>query len=93
MRQQTEPKASPLNIRIKPEQRRLIERAAGAKDMTVSDFVREVALAEARNTLLDRTLLPLDDARWRAFVAALDAPPTDNPRLSDLMARSPSWER
>lgn len=93
MRQQTEPKASPLNIRIKPEQRRLIEQAAGARDMTVSDFVRDVALAEARDTLLDRTLFPLDDARWNAFAAALDAPPADNPRLKDLMARTPSWER
>ena len=93
MRQQRQPRASPLNIRIKPDQRRLIEQAAEVRDMTVSDFVRDVALAEARNTLLDRTLFPLDDEQWTAFVAVLDAPPADNPRLKDLMARSPSWER
>jgi uncharacterized protein (DUF1778 family) len=89
----TKEKVSPLNIRIKVHQRRLIEQAAGATDKTVSDFVREAAVREARNTLLDQTTIYFTDPSWEAFTAALDADPEDNARLRDLMSRQPPWER
>ena len=88
----TEEKVTPLNIRIKSQQRKLIEEAARAADKTVSDFVREVAVREAQNTLLDRTAIYFTDAVWEEFTAALDAAPKDNPRLHDLMSRKPIWE-
>jgi len=81
-----------LNIRIKSAQRTLIEQAARASGKTVSDFVREAALREAQNALLDRSAIELDAAQWERFVAALDAPPARNPRLRSLMARKPAWE-
>jgi len=87
-----EERVAALNIRIKSAQRALIEQAARASGKTVSDFVREVALREAENALLDRSAIELDAARWERFVAALDAPPASNPRLRDLMARKPAWE-
>jgi uncharacterized protein (DUF1778 family) len=87
-----EEKVPPLNIRIKAQQRKLIEEAARAADKTVSDFVREVALREARNTLLDRTAIYFTDAAWEEFTTALDEAPKDNPRLRDLMSRKPIWE-
>ena len=34
----------------------------------------------------------LDQSRWNEFTAALDAPPSDNPRLRTLLARKPAWE-
>jgi len=34
----------------------------------------------------------LDDARWAAFLAALDEPPAENARLRVLPARKPAWE-
>ena len=85
--------ATPLNIRIKSDQRSLIEQAAEATEMTVSDFVREAAVREAENALLDRTTFELDETRWDEFVEALDAPPSDNPRLRDLMTRKAPWEK
>ena len=85
-------KASPLNIRIKAYQRKLIEDAAGVADKTVSDFVREAAVREARDTLLDQTSICFTDQAWEEFTTALDAPPDDNPRLRDLMSRQPLWE-
>lgn len=93
MQPNTEDKVSPLNIRIKAHQRKLIEQAAGATDRTVSDFVREVALREARNTLLDQTTIRFTDQAWESFTTALDADPADNPRLRDLMSRRPPWEK
>jgi len=88
----TAEKATPLNIRVKASQRSLIERAAYEADKTVSDFVRDAAMREAESTLLDRTAFRLDPQAWDAFISALDATPSDNPRLRDLMKRRAPWE-
>lgn len=88
-----QPEKSPaLNIRIKAPQRALIARAATRANKTISDFVRDAAIQEAEAILLDVTRIELDPAAWAQFTAALDAPPADNPRLRDLMARKAPWE-
>ena len=86
-------KTAPLNIRVKAPQRALMEQAASAAEMTVSDFVRDAALIQAKNALLDRTNITLNEQEWAAFVEALDAPPASNPRLRDLMSRRATWEQ
>ncbi len=85
--------ATPLNIRVKPQQRRMIEEAARSSEKTVSDFVRDAALREAKNTLLDETVIRLSEADWDRFVTVLDAPARANPRLHDLMSRKPIWKQ
>ena len=89
----TAPRATPLNIRIRADQRSLIEQAAQVLDKTVSDFVREAALREANNALLDQTVFQLDSAAWDKFNAALDASPDNNPKLDDLLSRQPVWDK
>ena len=84
--------ATPLNIHIRSDQRDLIEQAASVLDKTVSDFVREAALREANNALLDQTIFQLDSAAWKKFNAALDASPSNNPKLKDLLSRKLVWE-
>lgn len=86
-------RAPSLNIRIKAPQRALIERAAQHANKSLSDFVRDAAIQEAENALLDTTHIKLDPIAWEQFIAALDAPPVDNPRLRDLMSRKPLWQR
>lgn len=92
MQPQVKDKVAPLNIRIRADQRRLIEQAAKSTDKTVSDFVRDAALDEAKNALLDQTAFYFTDDAWSEFTAALDAPPTESPRLRDLMSRKPVWK-
>ena len=87
----SEVKISPLNIRIRADQRRLIEQAAQALDKTVSDFVREAALREANQTLLDQVIFQLNPVAWQQFNEALNQPPVSNPRLQDLLQRKPIW--
>ncbi len=91
MRSQPRENTPALNIRIKAQQRRVIEQAAEMSDKTVSDFVRDAALREAQNTLLDRTDFHLDAKTWERFTTALDAPLKDNPRLRDLLSRKVAW--
>jgi uncharacterized protein (DUF1778 family) len=93
MRSHVDRKVPPLNIRVKAQQRTLIEHAAVATDKTVSDFVRDAAVREAQNALLDQTTIYFTDEAWETFTAALDAPPEANSRLRDLMSRKPIWER
>jgi uncharacterized protein (DUF1778 family) len=86
-------KSPALNIRIKAPQRTLIERAARQAHKSISDFVRDAAIQEAESTLLDSTGIALDPPAWEQFIAALDATPSENPRLQDLMSRKAPWDR
>jgi uncharacterized protein (DUF1778 family) len=78
-----------LDLRLTPEAKRTLNIAASAAGRSVSEFVLESALARAEETLADRQHFGLDADQWAAFMAALDAPPRDNPRLRRLL-REPS---
>lgn len=78
-------KTQRVDLRISPAAKQLIQAAAQAQDKTVSEFLIDSGLASAAETLADRRLFLLDDARWAEFQAALDAPPRARPRLAKLM--------
>jgi uncharacterized protein (DUF1778 family) len=78
-----------LDIRLTPEDERMLQAAAAAARQSVSEFVLESALARAAETLADRTRFGLNAEQWKAFLTALDAPPRDLPRLERLF-REPS---
>ncbi|MBO0906295.1 DUF1778 domain-containing protein [Jiella sonneratiae] len=81
-----------LNLRIKPELRGLIDRAAELLGRTRTDFVLEAARKAAEDALLDRTVFTVDAAAYAAFLERLDAPPQPNERLRRMMATSAPWE-
>jgi uncharacterized protein (DUF1778 family) len=58
--------------------------SARAAHRSVSEFVLASALARAEETLIERQRFELDAERWAAFMAALDAPPREAPRLRRL---------
>jgi uncharacterized protein (DUF1778 family) len=78
-------KTQRVDLRISPSAKQMIQAAAQAQDKTVSEFLIDSGLASAAETLLDRRLFLLDDAKWAEFEAALDAPPRARPRLARLM--------
>jgi uncharacterized protein (DUF1778 family) len=86
-------RTSNINIRVEPQQRELIKRAAAAKRTTQTEFILEAACREAETVLLDRRYFTLDDEAFRRFTDALDAPPADNPRLRELMRTKAPWEK
>jgi uncharacterized protein (DUF1778 family) len=67
-----------------------LQEAAGVSNKSLTEFVLDNALNAAYD-VPDRRKFYLDQESWDAFMAALDAPPKDNPRLRDLFARKPSW--
>lgn len=92
----TKPKATPrrdtLNLRIKGEERGLIDRAASLTGKTRTDFVLEAARRAAEEALLDRTLFIVSPHAYAEFLARLEAPAQPNERLRRTMQTTPPWE-
>ena len=74
-------KRGTLNIRIKPEVRGLIDRAAELVGKNRTDFVLDAARHAAEETLLDRTVFVMNPKAYADFVKRLDAPPKPNAPL------------
>ena len=74
-----------LDLRLTAEAKRMLVAAAAAQRRSVSDFVLESAIGRAEEALADRRTFLLDAEKWEAFLAALDAPTADSPRLRRLL--------
>lgn len=86
------PRRESLNIRIKPEDRGLIDRAACLLGKNRTDFMLEAARRAAEEALLDRTVFVVSPEAYQAFLALLDAPPQPNERLRKTMQTPAPWE-
>ncbi|MGA3027649.1 MAG: DUF1778 domain-containing protein [Bryobacteraceae bacterium] len=86
------PKRETLNIRIKPEVRGLIDRAAEMTGKTRTDFVLDAARHAAEDALLDRAVFAVSPRAYAAFLKRLDAPPKPNERLRRTMRTSAPWD-
>ena len=89
----TETRSERVDLRMTPSAKRTLQQAAALTHKTLTEFLLDSGLNSAFDTLADRRVLRLDDASWKAFMSALDAPPKNNPRLRKLLARKPAWER
>jgi len=86
-------KRETLNIRIKPEERSLIDRAAKARGKNRTDFVLEAARSAAEEALLDQAIIFASQDAYAAFLARLDMPPQPNERLRETMQTPAPWEK
>jgi uncharacterized protein (DUF1778 family) len=91
--QPTESKRETLNLRIKPELRGLIDRAASLTGKNRTEFVLDAARLAAEDALLDRTVLAVDPRTYSEFLARLDAPPKPNDRLRRTLETPAPWEQ
>lgn len=83
-----------LNIRITPEEKRLVERAAKIARTTTSQFVTQAAVRSAEEIVADQQRFTLSPDKWDAFVEALDRPAREIPALKHALSRqSPFRER
>ena len=86
------PRRQTLNLRIKPEERGLIDRAAKTLGKNRTDFVLDAARRAAEDALLDRTVLTVSPKAYAEFLARLDAPPQPNERLQKTLRTVAPWE-
>jgi uncharacterized protein (DUF1778 family) len=85
-------KREALNVRIQPQLRALIDRAAALAGKNRTDFVLDAARRAAEDTLLDRTVFTVNTKEYRQFLARLDAPPRPNKRLVKTMRAPAPWD-
>lgn len=88
----TSSKRESLNIRIKPEERSLIDRAAKARGKNRTEFVLEAARTAAEEALFDQTIITASPEAYTAFLARLDMPPQPNKRLRKTMQTPAPWD-
>ena len=81
-----------LNIRIKTEERGLIDRAARARGKTRTDFILDAARLAAEEALLDQVLVSTSPEAFAAFLSRLDEPPHPNERLRKTMQTAAPWD-
>lgn len=81
-----------LNLRIKPAERGLIDRAAQLVGKTRTDFVLEAARLAAEDALLNRAVFRVGGRAYADFVARLDQPPQPNDRLRRTMQTPAPWD-
>ena len=89
----TDAKRETLNIRIKPEVRELIDRAAKSRGKNRTDFILDSARVAAEDTLIDQVIMTVSPQAFKQFQARLDMPPNPNDRLLKTMHTPAPWER
>ncbi|THV21050.1 DUF1778 domain-containing protein [Peteryoungia ipomoeae] len=82
----------PLNMRIKPQTRNLIDRAAELLGKTRTDFMLEASERRAEEVLLDRTVFRVSPEVYAEYLARLDEPVRPNEKLRHTMAAKASWD-
>lgn len=83
---------APINMRVLPEQKALISKAAEMLNMDRTTFILNVACREAENVLLDQRLFRLNQDDFDAFEAALTATPKPNNQLKKLLSEPAPWQ-
>jgi len=91
--ERTVTKRDTLNLRIKPELRGLIDRAASLVGKNRTDFVLEAARHAAEDALRERTVFAVEPKVYKEFLARLDARPKPNARLRRTLETRAPWEK
>lgn len=87
------PKRETLNIRIKPEERGLIDRAAQSQGKNRTDFILDAARLAAEEALLSQVVLTVSPQAYAQFLARLDQQPDPNERLRKTMQTPAPWDK
>jgi uncharacterized protein (DUF1778 family) len=77
-----------LQIRVKPADKALLERAAAASHLNVSAFVVQAAATKAEEILAERSSIRLSRDAAVAFSEALERPAEVNDRLGQALRRT-----
>jgi uncharacterized protein (DUF1778 family) len=85
-------KDHPLSMRLPEADIALIDRAAGLRGRSRTEFVRDAAVNAAEQVIMERTLIRMSAAGFEAFMAALTAPAAPVPGMVELLKRRAPWD-
>lgn len=81
-------KATKIQLRLRPDQKAVLARAAKLRQTTLSNFLLEHAYEAAQQVLAEQVDVVMTPAEWEAFCKALDAPPREIPALKKLFTEA-----
>ena len=82
-----------MNLRIRPEQKATLIRAAALKNTCLTDFVIQNALREAKIVIEDAERLVLSERDSLLVLKLLEDPPEANARLRAAISAMPKAKR
>lgn len=85
-------KEHPLSMRLPAADIAIIDRAAGMRGRSRTDFVREAAVRAAEDVLMESTLVRMDSAGFTAFLKTLAAPAGPVSGMVEVLRRTPPWK-
>ncbi len=92
MRRAAKRKEHPLSMRLPDADIAIIDRAAGLRGRSRTDFVREAAVRAAENVLMESALVRMSPSGFSAFMKALAQPAAAVPAMVELFKRPAPWE-
>ena len=84
-----------IHLRARPQDRKLIDRAAELSGANRSHFMLTAALKEAKNVLLDQTTIYADAKTFQKILDWMDKPATasETAGMKKLLAAKALWKR
>lgn len=87
-----ERKEHPISMRLPEADIAMIDRAAGLRGRSRTDFVRDAAVRAAEDVLMENRLIRMSPEGFSEFMAALSAPVAPVPEMVELVKRPAPWE-
>lgn len=88
----TDRKDHPISMRLPEADIAMIDRAAGLRGRSRTDFVREAAVRAAEAVLMENHPIRMSPEGFAAFMDALTGPADVVPEMVDLARRPAPWE-
>ncbi|MFZ3045005.1 MAG: DUF1778 domain-containing protein [Desulfatirhabdiaceae bacterium] len=85
-------KRETLNIRIKPEDRNLIDCAARIRGKNRTDFILDAVRLAAEETLYSQSIILVGSETFAEFLSQLEKKPSPNKQLCKTMQTPAPWE-
>jgi uncharacterized protein (DUF1778 family) len=86
-------KEHPISMRLPEADLAIIDRAAGLRGRSRTDFVREAAVRAAEDVVMESRLIRMSPEGFAEFMAALSEPASAVPEIVEVLKRPAPWER
>jgi Uncharacterized protein conserved in bacteria len=87
-----ERKDHPLSMRLPEADIAIIDRAAGLRGRSRTDFVRDAAVRAAEQVVMEAMPIRMSEAGFDQFVQVLSAPGAPVPEMVEILRRPAPWE-
>ena len=85
-------KEHPISMRLPEADIAMIDRAAGLRGRSRTDFVRDAAVRAAEDVLMENGLIRMSPEGFDEFMAALSSPGAPVPEMVEVVKRPAPWE-